>query len=188
MNSFKISEPSTVNFSTGNNLQVFFSNGLPYHVEATSNQNKNVKFPVPGVYYSPNRINSINPGIKYPKIIKMPEQDRYFNKFNFHIVEVPELKNTPARIFYETGRCEVSPSFLKMPFQFQKFIIEHEKGHFYYSDELNADIYALNSFMQQGFNYSQAYFALENLLTKNQLNLQRIKTIYNTIGGKQNEY
>jgi hypothetical protein len=182
---FEISEPSTVNFATNTNLQVFFKSGLPYHVEATDHKNKDVKFPVAGIYFTKNSVNKITPGIKYPKKIAMPKQDRYFNKFNFHVVVNKDLDNTPARIFYETGRCEVSPKFLKMPFQFQKFILEHEKGHFYYSDEFSADVYALNSFMQQGYNFSQAYYALSNILTPNKMNLQRINTIYNNIGDLQ---
>lgn len=185
MNKIEIYEPTTCNLS-GGNITIFTDKNKIYHVENTDQLNKDVKFPFIGTFYTPNKVLNKRRGINYPNKIKLPKPDRNFNKYLFSIRVNPNLKDTPARIFYEVGICEVSPAFLKMPIQFQKFILEHEKAHFFYSDELSADKCALNSYGQQGFNLSQAFFCLENILKPNDLKTQRVSYLENTIKNNQN--
>lgn len=183
MNVIKIYEPSTCNLS-GGNITILMANNKIYHVENTGHLNKDVKFPFAGTFYTKNKVNNIRQGINYPKKLKLPKTDRNFNKHLFTIKVNPKLKQTPARIFYETGVCEVSPAFLKLPFQFQKFILEHEKAHFFYSDEIAADMCALNSYGQMGYNLSQAFFCLDNVLKGHQKS-QRVSYLENTIANNQ---
>jgi hypothetical protein len=184
MNKIEIYEPSTANLS-GGNITIFTDKNKVYHVELTDHTNKDVKFPCIGTYYTKNKVNNVRAGINYPKKISLPKTDRNFNKHLFKVVVNPDLDFTPARIFYEIGICEVSPAFLKMPIQFQEFILEHEKGHFFYSDELNADLCALNSFGQKGYNLSQAFFCLENILKPSAEKSKRVSNLENNIKNNQ---
>ena len=176
---FEISEPTTITFICNGVLNIKHENGLIYHLQETTNKRVKVKFPRVGFYESKNEIDLINLGIELPPTIENThKQDRSFSASNFEVVYNPNLTHTPARIFYEIARCEVGPKFKQYPTQWQQFIIEHEKAHLRYSSEFGADIAALNSFLKQGFNSSQAFYALSEVLTKKPQNLQRIKEIY----------
>jgi hypothetical protein len=182
MEKFVIEEPCTLEFKTNcASLTISFNSGQLYHVQAPAFPITKVKFPIGGEFTANCQIVGATPGIKKPKEILKPEQDRFYNSRLFHVVYNADLKDSPARIFYDTGRCEIGPSFKNYPYQYQKFILEHEKGHCFYSDEFNCDIFALNEFLQKGFNLSQAYGALKYVLQKSPQNIQRIEKIYNQI-------
>jgi hypothetical protein len=183
MQPFNIEEPTTISFKTAPNftLTVNFKSGQVYHIQVTDRTETKVKFPVSGEFYANAEIIKTTPGIEKPKKIKLPEQDRFFNARLFHVVYNPELKHSPAQIYYEIGRCETGPAFKLMPYQFQKFILDHEKAHCFFSDEFNCDCWALNNFLQSGFNASQAYFALEFGLKKSSFNVSRVEKVYNTL-------
>ena len=186
---FVIDQPTTVTFSnTSNLLKIFFESGEIYHLQPSTNRKIEVKFPDNGTYKIYNdMILGARPGVEKPKKYTLPPQDRFNDKTNFHVVFNPDLKGSPARIFYEKGLCEVGPMFEALPYQFKKFILAHEQGHFFFSDEQAADLYALNQFMQCGYNASQAYFALEMVLKHSQENTERIKTLFEKTSNYTNQ-
>jgi hypothetical protein len=183
MFTFYISEPSTAIFKTdpARPLIIYAKAGV-YHVQRVNNASETkVKFPVKGLFCCAIKPLKIEKGINKPNRLDMPMPDRPYNEESFKVKFNPDLKGTPARIFYELGLCEVGPAFYSFPLQWQKFILEHEKGHLHYSEEKNADRFALNRFMQSGFNYSQAVYSLENVLHRSEENISRFNTLLNTI-------
>lgn len=102
------------------------------------------------------------------------------------IVSDPNLKGTPAQIYTDTGLIKTSPVFDTYPLPVQKFLIEHEKGHFFYLDESSCDLYALVNYLRMGYNASMAYATLSRILSRGGANIQRIKNIFNGIQKTQN--
>jgi hypothetical protein len=183
MFTFYISEPSTVIFETNpaRPLIIYARAGV-YHLQRTSQAKQTaVKFPIKGLFCCAIKPLKVESGINIPNSLNMPLPDRPFDERTFKVKFNPDLKGTPARIFYEIGLCEVGPAFYSFPLQWQKFILEHEKGHLHYSEEKNADRFALNRFMQSGFNYSQAVYSMEQVLHKSEENISRFNTLLNTI-------
>jgi len=101
------------------------------------------------------------------------------------IVFNPSLQNTIARNFTDIGVIEVGPRFNELIDPMKVFIIEHEKGHFFYSDEFNADLFALVNFIRKGYNASTAYYTLENYLNKSSQQVNRLKDMFETINNIQ---
>lgn len=97
------------------------------------------------------------------------------------IVKDPNLRGTPAQIFTDTGLIKTGPTFESYPLPVQKFLIEHEKGHFFYLDESACDLYALVNYLRMGYNASMAYATLSKILSRGGPNIQRIKEIFNNI-------
>ena len=183
MQVFEISAPESVVFATDSArpLLIYKKGGAVYHVQRSKNGFTKVKFPKTGIYSSNCKIvqSGLKIDIKNPP--ELPKADRNYDPSKFHIVYNPNLMNTPARIFYELGRCEVGPTFYSYPIQWQQFILLHEKGHLFYSKEIDADLYAVREFIKQGFNYSQAAYAMENVLRHNKENIERIEKILNIL-------
>ncbi len=180
---FEVEQPQTITFANPSQLlTIYLDSGEIYHLQASSNRLISVKFPDAGTFKTNAQIQGATSGIEVPKKISLPAQDRFNDKDLFHVKFNPTLTNSPARIYYEKGLCEVGPMFEALPYQFKKFILLHEKGHFFYSNEFNADLYALNYFMQSGYNASQAYFALEMVLKKSKENIERIDKAYKLAG------
>ena len=183
MQVFEVSEPEMILFETNpvRPLLIYKKGGAVYHCQKSKNGFTGVKFPRSGIYSSNCKIVERGKDIKVKNLPDLPKKDRNFDPERFHIVFNPDLKNTPARIFYEISRCEVGPTFYAYPIQWQQFILLHEKGHLFYSQEMDADLYAVREFMKQGFNYSQAAYAMQNVLRHNKENIQRIEKILNIV-------
>lgn len=96
--------------------------------------------------------------------------DFYFTKNN--------SMKTPARIFTQTGEIQVGNSYEKYSEQVQRFIVLHEMGHMYYITEWKCDLYALLFFLKEGYNDSNAFYALEKVLRHSPQNMKRINNIY----------
>lgn len=181
---FHVEEPQTIEFKTrpGDLLKIHFAgSGQLYHLQICEKQTTKVKFPEADKFTSNCPAIGATSGIEKPKNIEPDKQDRYFNPRLFHIVFNPKLNGSPAQIYYEIGRCEVGPKFQTLPYQVQKFILEHEKAHCFYSNEFSCDKWALNSYLQQGFNATQAFIALDQYLSKAPENIKRIKAVYNQL-------
>jgi hypothetical protein len=111
----------------------------------------------------------------------LPAPDRSEVK-DFKVVYNPELKITPARNYYVKGRIETGDVYRKQPYPIRVFILLHEYGHFLYSDESNADIWAANEFIRRGYNNSSAYYALANVLNFNsQKNRDRLIKLFKNL-------
>lgn len=110
----------------------------------------------------------------------LPQKERSrFKKYT--IITNEYLSGTPARNYTQIGEIQVSPSFHKLPLQIQKFILLHEIGHFFYETEWKCDLFALVHFINLGYNESNAFFALKNILSHSEENLKRIDILYNNI-------
>lgn len=180
---FEISAPSTALIQTPKNgpLIILNDSGLIWHKQNTFKPISAVKIPFAGRFETNGKILDVKKGIKIPNSLKLPAKTRNFDSSNFQVVHNPNLKHTPARIFYDKGICEVSTAFKNLPIQWQEFILLHEKAHFKYEAEQDADRWALNEFLQKGFNASQAFFALRDVLRKSEENLNRQREIYKQI-------
>lgn len=87
----------------------------------------------------------------------------------------PDLEDTPARIFTDTGVIEHGPSYYNYPPPVRLFLDLHESGHFLYKTEMYCDLWALINFLRMGYNRSTAYYTLDKVLSRTPENLDRIK-------------
>ena len=183
MQVIEISGPQFVTFETNpaRPLLIYKKGGAVYHIQRSKNNFTGVKFPKSGVYSSKCKIIDVKENLPSSYLPDLPRKDRNYDPEKFHIVYNPNLAQTPARIYYEIGRCEVGPSFYAYPIQWQKFILLHEKGHLFYSGEHEADLYAVKEFMKAGYNYSQAYYAMSQVLKNSTENISRIEKILNIL-------
>ena len=113
----------------------------------------------------------------HPLDVVLPDPQRNEIK-PYKIVYNPALKGTPARNFFHQGIIEVGARFNTFIYPIQRFIILHEKGHFYYKDEWMADLYAAVNFIKEGYNNSTALYALTDVLKTNPRNADRIKKLF----------
>lgn len=144
-----------------------------------------IKFnvPTPGSYLGnvPIEATKITP-IQIP-ILSLPvlppaDRDRWTN--DPQIVYNAALDSV-ARNFTDHAIIELGPKFYKLIRPMQEFILLHEKGHFFYSEEENADLFALVNFIRMGYNQSTAYYTLENVLKKSRQQVDRLKNMFNKI-------
>lgn len=144
--------------------------------------------PVPGDYEAnvPFEIVKILP-IEIPALSLpvLPAADRSRWTNDPEIVFNPSLTETIARNYTDKGVIEVGPRFQQLIPPMKVFIIEHEKGHFFYSDEFNADLFALVNFIRKGYNQSTAYYTLEKYLNKSQQQVDRLREMFDKISSIQ---
>lgn len=93
----------------------------------------------------------------------------------------PDLLTSPARIFRKAGVIETGRYFKTLPFPIRLFILCHEIGHFYYTGEENADLYACKLYLDNGYNKTNALYALTKVLRKNVNNEKRVKVLFNIL-------
>ncbi len=112
--------------------------------------------------------------------IEIPTRER--SEFKpYKIVENFDLYNTPARINISKGVIETGQKFKYLNEQQQQFILLHEIGHFYYTTEFKCDVFAMYNLLKKGYNKSQAYSALKDVLSRNPQNTERIKIIFDNL-------
>ena len=58
------------------------------------------------------------------------------------------------------------------------FILLHEVGHFFYTEEYKCDTFAAFHFLDMGFNPSQAFESLAGVLHEGKRNDERIDNIF----------
>lgn len=114
----------------------------------------------------------------------LPAADRRRWK-NPDVVRNDELQDTIARNYTEIGLIEFGPRYYQLMKPMQIFIYLHELGHFFYSDEFNCDLYALVNFVRMGYNLSTAYYTLQHSLNKTQLQIDRMKELFDKMNSIQ---
>lgn len=124
---------------------------------------------------------SDKPKNTFPVDFDLPEPEHYFPIENLELKTNNDLTTTPARIFPALGIIEVMPDFWKLPQAYRVAIIMHEIGHHFYENEVYADLFALKSFLKQGGNISEFMSCLKNVLTKNDLMIQRVLVIFHIL-------
>lgn len=97
-------------------------------------------------------------------------------------IKAGTFSNTPARNWVKRGVIETGVSFENLMDAFKYFILLHEVGHFYYSDETACDLFALHHFLASGYNESTAFYALAELLdARKPEHVERITNLFKSI-------
>lgn len=104
------------------------------------------------------------------------------------VVHNSGLVTTPARIFTmeNPARIETGKAFENFSEQVKYFILLHELGHLFYETEDKVDNFALRYFLKQGYNPSQAFYALSTVLKRSPQAMDRIYKLFNTL--QKNNY
>lgn len=98
-------------------------------------------------------------------------------------IKSANLEKTPARIYAELGVIQYDrEKFKTLPIPCKVFILLHEIGHLYYKTEWKTDLFAMYHFTRLGYNASNAFYTLSNILDASQEQAaQRINNLYNSI-------
>lgn len=107
----------------------------------------------------------------------MPAKER--NRLRpYHIVLNKSMSGTPARINTHYGVIEVSPRFMTLPLYSQRFIIQHEIGHFFYRTEEYCDMYAARVLLDRGYNPSEILNTMKEVFRRSPLAIKRIHDMF----------
>lgn len=168
------------------------ANGDIYHFRYCRNTPR-IKFniPDPGVYTTnvPFTLVDVKP-IEIPTTwpeLPPPERDRWPASGVSKIEYNPAIKGTPVRIFTEEGVIETGNRFYEYPPVLRLFLLLHETGHYFYLTEEYCDLWALINYLRMGYNRSMAFFALNDILSRNAHNLNRVMYLFNNIQKTQAE-
>jgi hypothetical protein len=115
--------------------------------------------------------------VSYPEL---PPAQRDRMK-DVEIIFNPSLNGTPARIFSQTGKIEISKKFLSYPPPIRLFLLLHEQGHLIYRDEIYCDLWAMINFLRLGYNQSTAFYSLSNVLSTSAENVSRLREMFKNI-------
>ena len=165
-------------------IEVLNDAGKVYYFRELNNNYNQIKFNIchAGHY-------KINPDCVIEKIVPieieklnvvLPPFDRNKEKpvvFKYN----PDLLTSPARIFTDKGIIETGRHFKSYPFPIRLFILCHEIGHFYYKGEENADLYACKLYVDNGYNKTNALYALTKVLRNSLNNEKRVKALFNIL-------
>lgn len=186
----EVNNPSTVyiRFLTNDNIRFFSLDNVEskdrYYFRYLNGRTPRIKFniPDPGKYTGnvPFEVVKIVP-IEIPnRMPQLPPANRDRWK-PVQLVYNNNIGQTPIRIFTETGIIEYNDRFLSFIKPIQIFLIEHEKGHMFYTSEEDCDLFALVNFLRMGYNQSTALFALTHVLHRSRENIERFKNLFDHI-------
>lgn len=163
------------------------SAGEGYYFRYLDGKTPRIKFNVPdsGVYNTnvPVELVKISP-IEIPgntPTLPPANRDRFKPVTLWYNPELDSKATTPIRIYTEPGIIEYGDRFKSFISPIQKFLMLHEQGHFFYTEEENCDMYALVNFVRMGYNQSTAYYALAHILSRHGDAVKRLKTLLNNI-------
>lgn len=180
-----IKTPSTIYFTAAEKGAVkYFINGTHYGDNLYEKGIFKYNFPVPGIYIavtsSPVIESKTSPLEIVHKNITLPPPDR--NKaVGIKKAYFDTKSNSPARIYTDKQIVVLNPKFRDYSIQIRYYILLHEMGHYFYSDEADADTFAAYHYLKDGYNPSEAFDALASVLHPSKRNDERIKNIYNLI-------
>ena len=193
-NVFNVIEPTTytIQFSPGELpklFEVFDQEGNLYYFRHLDGKTStiNLNFPQDGYYHTheetPFTIINQKPLTPGGQGIKLRQPDRDYPMNNIKIEENvgDSMGGTPARIFPKIGVIEFNPKIKKYPFPIKLFILLHELGHCKYSEEVDADAFALKMYLGLGYNASMAYYALSHILKESPENVIRLKILFKDV-------
>jgi hypothetical protein len=114
--------------------------------------------------------------LKPPKI---PYQDlaEYSRPYRFEdiIVRADYTISSPACIYKELPVILYNPKLMEeMTEPTKVFVIDHEFGHLFHTDEQKADRWALVTFLNEGYSLSSAIYALTMVLGVSKENVERM--------------
>lgn len=131
----------------------------------TGNQNGNFYFNLPkGKFYTFNKIEVLkNPiPVNLPKLPAPEKNNTLPKKVKVYFLENPHK----ASIITSINEIKVDPKILNLTLPTIVFIMFHELGHYFYSDEKKCDLFAAVQMMKRGFNPSQCGIAIDNALSE----------------------
>ena len=189
LNEFHVTDPVTytITFDDGATpklFQVYDEGGDLYYFRYLDGKTGtiNINFPHSGIFRGDNdnqfTIISSKPLVPDGQNIQLPKPDRNFDMSKIKIEMNPKLTGTPARIFPTIGIMEWGPKMMGYTKAIRVFISLHEAGHMLYSKEMDADLWALKSFLGLGYNASTAFYALSDVLHLNPENIKRIRKMF----------
>lgn len=112
--------------------------------------------------------------------IKLPNfRPNFKPKKDINVILNYHLNGTPARIFVEQNKIEVSTNFMNLPRYQKEFILWHEIAHTKNLEEDQTDKNALFYYIKSGFNFTQALNTLATVLKASPERLERLNNIYN---------
>lgn len=168
-------------------FNVYDANGKLYYFRYLDGKTYRIKFniPDPGHYTANVPINivkivDVEIPDKYPTL-PPAVRDRWKDTTLVYNPDMDSQTSTPIRIYTATGVIEYGDKFLTYPKPIQVFLIEHEKGHFFYVDEEACDMFGLLNFVRKGYSQSQAYYAMLHILNRSRENVSRIYALFNNI-------
>lgn len=181
-NKLNIVKPSTVYLTAANSGPVkIYTNGKLYAEKNTTGGKFKINLPVPAVYSFtgvPLKLQKIGPLEIVNKTIELPTPDRN-KEVGLEGIFFDDSSNSPARIYTNEKTILVNKKFFEYPIEVRMFILLHEIGHFFYTEEWKCDTFAAYHFLKMGFNPSQAFESLAGVLHPSERNDERIKNIYN---------
>ena len=183
-----VNKPSTVYVQFADVMPRFFlvrNANEDYYFRYLDGKTPRIKFNIPdaGSYETnvPVNVVKIVP-IEIPEhgpVLPKPDRDRWKDITMVYNPDMDNVTTTPIRIYTATGVIEYGKRFLSFIGPIQKFLIEHEKGHFFYSKEEDCDFYALVNFVRMGYNQSTGLYSLSHILKRSPQAVQRVKSLLN---------
>ena len=132
-------------FHTGNPKGEFYFN-LPKGKYFSANQLEVLKNPIP---------------VNLPKLPAPEKNNTLPKKVKVYFLENPHK----ASIITANNEIKVDPKILNLTLPTIVFIMFHELGHYFYSDEKKCDLFAAVQMIKRGFNPSQCGIAIDNALS-----------------------
>lgn len=88
-----------------------------------------------------------------------------------------------AKIYRSLGTIYIDKSYLNYPQYVGKFLLEHEKAHYFYETEKFCDLWAANKMLKLGYNPSQLFDAIDLILGSKNVDLakERVNFIYENL-------
>ena len=114
-----------------------------------------------------------------PSKIKLPPFERnYFHNWDEFKINFSTNPNK-CTISHKDKTITYDKSFCSKPLFILYFILAHEMGHNYYTDEINADRFAVKKMLEWGFNLSQ--IGMSPLLALSEKNEERRIKVIDTL-------
>jgi len=133
-------------------VKIYDAQAKPFYFFTLPEHQRFVKFNLPrGKYFTSCDLSEVNP-VKYD-LPKLPKRERggKAEVFPVHIEPNPNK----CTINFDKKIITIDPELTKLPAFVLYYILEHERGHFYYETEKYADLFAAFQMLKNGFNPSQ---------------------------------
>lgn len=176
-----ISKPKTIYFECAQPCALkVYCNGLLYAEKPLNKGPFKFNLPIENTYIfdaGSIKLIDVKPLKKVQKTIELPTPDR--NKTEFiRDIFYDNDRTSPASINTDEKIILVNKKFFSYPIEVRMFILLHEVGHFFYTEEYKCDTFAAYHFLDIGFNPSQAFESLAGVLHENKRNDHRIDNIF----------
>lgn len=144
------------------------------------NNNGGFYFNLPAGTYSLQEGKFYDSDIDLNYTVELPPFERSGNSPDKVTVSFTNVKEK-AIIYKKQGKIYLDNRFLKSPQYIVKFLIEHEKGHYFYESEELCDLYATSKMLKLGYNPSQIFDAISTSLGNKKSTKYRVEFIYSKI-------